>query len=323
MDIKCNAQHLENTHNEIIYKNPLLINDQKETFNFPDIRNKNKYFPTKIKELPVNTFKTRMPNNHRKYLSKINKSYWNLRREIDNANPRYALINGCTSIDIEKGSFNEIYGAILQTREFPQIWKQKWNEIVNKEDIVSDNEWKDIWLSVHDNIRSYQIQSSIWESIYLHFYCAYKERKMNYGNGICRLCHKTEESVQHIVIDCNVLQRLLHEFGNFFKRNEDPPLQDKEKVFGHIGKVSKITKLKSYILYNVRHSVFRNRHINFKNETNAVLSLSRTIKSSIRNNLINAYYQSVTERTVPNYIDTYLTNNTLGTVRDNTFILNI
>ena len=49
LDINHNARNLINIYNEIIYKNPLLTNDQNETFNFPDIRIKKKYFPTTIK----------------------------------------------------------------------------------------------------------------------------------------------------------------------------------------------------------------------------------------------------------------------------------
>ena len=118
----------------------------------------------------------------------------------------YSIKVGTIRVRIDELSSKQIYWGIIDRKEATKIWEGKWNQLLRYYTLdIEDKEWERIWQNIHSNIVPYEIQSAIWEMLHLNFYCGYKERLLNYGEGNCKLCGEMEEGSHHIVITCRVL----------------------------------------------------------------------------------------------------------------------
>ena len=72
----------------------------------------------------------------------------------------------------------------------------------------------------------------IWEQIHLNFYTQYSYNKWHRKNEICPLCHKTPDSIYHIMLFCDFSVQLWNDIEPILKQLHNAPISNEEKAFG-------------------------------------------------------------------------------------------
>ena len=92
-----------------------------------------------------------------------------------------------------------------------RIWENKWEA-----DLQHNMDWKKVWANVHNKQINYKVQSSIWEMIHRNYMCGYILKKMNIGDGLCKLCKEPETQRTHICMQCKVINDIYRQFNRIF-----------------------------------------------------------------------------------------------------------
>ena len=225
-------------------------------------------------------------------------------------------------VDIEHTSFKDLYICQMGKINIDKIWEGKWNTILRYYTLdIDGEEWGRIWNSVHDNMVPYKIQTAIWEMIHLNFYCGYKEKLLNYGEGKCKLCGQEEEGPQHIVVSCRVLEDCINNFSPLLRECNEIRVGKDELAFGLAG--ANIThnlgvkdKLRNLLTFTIRTVVFRNRHIDFGNEINAKTALINKINFKIKQIINEKYIVYKHKFSVQAFKEKYLVDNIIGSIEN-------
>ena len=191
MGITFEGTNTNSIKDEIIYYNKLLVNNDNETFKFFSLANNHSYIPMKIRDLPVTQSMTAILVPHRDRISALNRAFWRMRTNKLGKYPQncYTIHMRDARIKLEETSFKELYKLIVEHKRVNKLWESKWNEVLRFYTLdIADIEWVQVWKNVHNHLLSFEIQSTIWIMLHLNFYCGYKERLFNYGDGICKLC---------------------------------------------------------------------------------------------------------------------------------------
>ena len=63
--------------------------------------------------------------------------------------------------------------------------------------------WEEVWITVHN-----VLLSIIWEQLHLNFYTQYSYNKWHKVHNICPLCSKVPESIYHIILNCDFVNKV-------------------------------------------------------------------------------------------------------------------
>ena len=328
--INFEAASLQSIRNYTIFHNKLLLDSNNNPFNFFNANNNQIIIPKLFKDLPVTHNLSRLSSNNRNIIRDMNRAYWHmynnkLGKYSENS---YTIQIGGQREEMDDLCSKQIYWAQISKREGGQIWEGKWNSILRYYTLdMEDKEWESIWQSVHDITIPYEIQSAIWEMIHLNFYCGYKERLLNYGTGHCKLCGELEEGVQHIVIDCSVLEGCINAFIDIIYGMGDNIISKDELAFGLAGSgiqtIDNKDKLRNLITFIIRTVVFKNRNRNYGTVQNAVLVLKAKICYKIREVLKDMHIIYKYKYSVSDFANSFLIDNILGNIQNGSLHINI
>jgi hypothetical protein len=289
MNIRFEGANINSIKNEIIYHNTLLSDNNNVTFQFFSLANTQRYIPKYIRDLPVTISNTSISRPHREKIAAINRAFWVMRNQKLGkfANNCYAITIGDIEKNLEEIPFKELYRIMIERKDVNKIWEPKWNGLLRYYTLDIDvAEWEQIWNNVHDNIISFDIQSTIWIMLHLNFYCGYKEKIFNYGDGKCKLCGVIEEGSHHIILECAVMKACLNDHQNILSRFHNDVLGKDEMAFGlvgnPIGRISGKMKLRNFLTFIIRHVVFKHRYIDFGGRLNAHTILKTKILEKIK-----------------------------------------
>ena len=322
-DITFEAVNIRSIRNEIIYYNNLLRDRSNNTFKFFNLNNNQNILPTHFKDLPVSRRLTQLSITNRGVIGNINQAYWNTctsrlaKVEID----CYTIKIGALDENIDELSSKQIYWSILNMKQIEKRWETKWNSILRYYTLdIEISEWERIWGNIHDKIVPYEIQSAIWEMLHLNFYCGYKERMLNYGTGICKLCGELEEGPQHIVITCKVLWGCVNSFINMLRQFKNINVSNDELAFGLAGadvhELNKKDRIRNLVTFIIRKTVFRNRHKEYGNVQNSVNVLKSKICYKINQTLKDMYIIYKYKFSVNEFVGNFLIDSILGNIEN-------
>ena len=319
MNILFEGSNINSIKNEIIYHNTLLLDNNNVTFKFFSLANTQRYIPKYIRDLPVTTSNTSISRPHREKIAAINRAFWVMRNQKLGkfAYNCYAITIGDTNKNLEEIPFKELYNIMIERKDVNKIWEPKWNRLLRYYTLDIDvAEWEQIWNNVHDNIISYDIQSTIWNMLHLNFYCGYKEKMFNYGDGKCKLCGVIEEGSHHIILECAVMKACLNDHQNILLKLHNELLCKDEMAFGlvgnPIGRISGKIKLRNFLTFIIRHVVFKNRYIDFGGILNAHMILKTKILDKIKTELLNKWIAYRNNAAIEGFANKYLIENILG-----------
>ena len=152
--------------------------------------------------------------------------------------------------------------------------------------------------------------------LHLNFYCGYKERIFNYGDGKCKLCGEIEEGSHHIILECSVMKACLNDHQNILSRLHNEMVAKDEMAFGlignPIGRISDKMKLRNFLTFIIRHVVFKNRYIDFGGILIAHTTLKTKIIAKIKKELLDKWIAYRNKAAVEGFKDKYLIENILG-----------
>jgi hypothetical protein len=316
--VQFTPKNITTIKNDYIYENILLKDDDGRVYKPPGYyRNRDfpQYVPLLFKDLPVTFPLTRMSNLLRTYIPKINKSFRNIK--FSNNNQDYYYISGKNNeeINFKDSNFKTIYKGI-QNKEIDsrQIWVNKWKNDFQ----IEENEWEDIWMNVHDILNNYQVQSSMWELFHRNYMCAYFAKLVFNKSGNCKLCGKLEQKRTHILLNCEVSKSVIKKFEPILLVLHREDLSIKETIFGMLSNNQINKRLYNYIIYSIRHVIFRSRNIDFANINAAVSAITLKAKRYIRDDLKCKYHTALNKNGIQKFRLTYLYNNILGEVINDT-----
>ena len=323
VDIVYEGASTRSIMNEIIFYNKLLVDQSNNTFIFFNAQNNQSVLPKYFKDLPVTQTLTSISTINRATIRNMNRAYWNLcnNRLGKYENNTFTIKSGNENVTIESLCFKQIYTSQIRKKEVNKNWEGKWNRLLRYYTLdIEDSEWERIWLSIHDNMIPYEIQSIIWELIHLNFFCGYKERLLNYGEGKCKLCGETEEGSHHIVINCRVLELCMNEFTPIIMKFNTYTITKDELAFGLAGaniiQMTPKDKLRHFITFIIRAVVFKNRNIDYGSTSNAVNVIKNKIKLKIMKLLSNIYNLYKYRYSVQEFLEKYLIENIIGRVEN-------
>ena len=169
----------------------------------------------------------------------------------------------------------------------------EWNRYYTLD--IDETEWVQVWNNVHNNLLSFEIQSTIWTMLHLNLYCGYKEKLFNYGEGICKLFGEVEEGSHHIITECEVMKACINDYHSTLLSLRGDIISKDELAFGlvgdPIGEMSPKLNLGNFITLTIRHVVFKNRHMDFGGKESAKVALKNRIKHKIKKQFINKWIE--------------------------------
>ena len=329
-EINFEAASLQSIRNETIFHNKLVCDSNNNPFKFFNANNNQTIIPKTFRDLHVTRNLSALSNNNRSIIRDINRAYWHMyNNKLGNFSENCYIIKiGEQWEKMENVCSKQIYWAQVNKRDVNQIWEGKWNSILRYYTLDMEvSEWERIWQSIHDNTIPYETQSAVWEMIHLNFYCGYKERLLNYGTGHCKLCGDLEEGPQHIVITCRVLWGCINSFIDILRRFKDINVSNDEIAFGLAGadvhELDKKDIIRNLVTFIIRKTVFRNRHIDYGSEQNAVLVLNSKIRYKINQTLKDMYIIYKYKFSVNDFVDKFLMDNILGKIENGNLHINI
>ena len=230
MGISWQAENINSIKNEVIYDNTFLTDNNKNTFPFFNISNRQRYIPLVFKDLPVTINPTHIPLRNRTTISQMNHAYWYLRyNRLGHVSTNSYFI----TLNYQLTIITNNYKQLIDNRSIDRGWERKWNEILRYYTLdIDEHEWQRIWSGIHNRLLTFEIQSTIWTMIHLNFYCGYKERIINYGEGKCKLCGQIEQGSHHIIIECNILKACIDIFMHILMQLSESEISNNELAFG-------------------------------------------------------------------------------------------
>ena len=96
-------------------------------------------------------------------------------------------------------------------------------------------EWEKIWSGVHNPISSNSLRTSIWSQLHLNDYTTATFNKMFSDNDLCPLCGNPIQDRFHIILDCQIVQRLWKDIEPFLRKIYYNAITDHEMAFGIMG----------------------------------------------------------------------------------------
>ena len=116
--------------------------------------------------------------------------------------------------------------------------------------------WLDVWGSVHNFLSTNRTKSIIWQQIHLNFYTQYSYNKWHKVNEKCPLCQKIPQDIYHIILHCDVVNKIWEDINPTLMKLYPASICDEEKVFGIIiKKTSPGILLRNWITYLLRACV--------------------------------------------------------------------
>ena len=172
-------------------------------------------------------------------------------------------------------------------------------------------------MNVHDTLNNYQVQSSMWELFHRNYMCAYFAKLVFNKSGNCKLCGKLELKRTHILVNCDASKAVIKIFEPILLTLHRENLSIKETIFGLLSNNQINKRLHNYVIYSIRHVIFRSRNIDFENVNTAVSTITSKTKRYIRDDLKSKYYIALNKNRIQKFRQTYLYNNILAEVINN------
>ena len=300
---------------EILFQNPLFIDDNGNMFKFPNSSNKKVYMPNKFKDLPVTVPITKINPNHRNLISNLNKCFWKLNNNPAEGKSQYIYTMGTIRTNILDLSLKNLYRNQISLRKVDMKWVDKWKKYF----VLTDNSWEKIWMAVHDSTHSHKIQSGMWEMLHLNFYCSYKAHKYYKEENRCKLCGEAEVDSFHIILSCPVHKEIFSKFNATFKEINGKDLSEREIIFGCQEPGDKIN-LRNFLTFIIKNSIFRMRNSHFINKRSAVIAVLNRIHKDIKSELNKKLLLYTSRNKTTRFKDLFLHKNILGHVVNNEMV---
>ena len=300
---------------EILFQNPLFIDDNGNMFKFPNSSNKKVYMPNKFQDLPVSVPITKINPNHRHLISSLNKCFWKLNNNPTEGKSQYIYMLETIRTDILDISLKNLYRNQISLRKVDMKWVDKWKKYFVLTDVV----WENIWLTLHDSTHSYKIQSGMWEMLHLNYYCSYKAHKYYNEENRCKLCGEAEADSFHIILSCPVHNDIFRRFNDTFKEINGKDLSEREVIFGCQEPGDRIN-LRNFLTFIIKNSIFRMRNTNFVNKQIAEIAVLNRIHKDLKSELNKKLLLYTSRNKIARFKDLFLYNNILGHVVNNEFV---
>ena len=107
-------------------------------------------------------------------------------------------INNVT-IDMKKVKQHNLYYVFLYPAVIPccvHSWSRTFHQDLNISDLFSEHK------HFIYNRKSYEFH---WKILHRNVFCETKLKKMNKSNGMCKLCNTNEETIIHLLYECDVI----------------------------------------------------------------------------------------------------------------------
>ena len=92
--------------------------------------------------------------------------------------------------------------------------------------------WQEVWEAVNNFLSTNETKNIIWQQIHLNFYTQYSYNKWHKVSDNCPLCQKIPESIYHLILHCDVTNKLWDDIQRTLHKLHPIPVSDEEKALG-------------------------------------------------------------------------------------------
>ena len=116
--------------------------------------------------------------------------------------------------------------------------------------------WEEVWITVHNFLLSNKTKTIIWEQLHLNFYTQFSYNKWHKVHNICPLCRKVPESIYHIILNCDFVNKVWIHIQPLLSSLHRKTISDEEKALG-IVTIKKTTGilLRNWLTFKLREQV--------------------------------------------------------------------
>ena len=152
--------------------------------------------------------------------------------------------------------------------------------------------WDDVWYTVHNYLNTYKTTSLIWQQIHLNFYTQYSYNKWHQVRNPCPLCGQIPQNIFHIILDCNIVNKIWTELEPLLIKLHPTPVSDTEKAFGivikkpvnqHYNRPSKdfAIHVRNWLTYLMRKNVLKVERQSHYSKFNTFVRIKKQLQHSL------------------------------------------
>ena len=212
-----------------------------------------------------------------------------------------------------------MYDSLVNLKQFELPYISKWQNIFTDNNL----EWDKIWGAIHESICDFKVQSSIWQMAHLNFISAYFLKKVYNTDGKCKLCGKIEINRIHIFIECEVIKHMYEYFHAFLNQLYNEPIDKLEMAFGIFKIKNDKIMLRNYLMFIIRHVVFKSRNCQFTSTQMCKNALVLKIKNFLKRDLESRFIMAKTTCKLELFEKKFLVDNIFGNLINETLFLNL
>ena len=158
-------------------------------------------------------------------------------------------------IDVKKLKQKEIYYSCLYPTQKPSCL-EAWSRVFQHEILI--NEIKRIKKPLFCK-KAFNFH---WKTLHHAIYTETRLQKMSKSNGVCKLCENENETICHMLMECekvqNVWEQIEHLLSQLLQTNVNLSLKD--IVFGKLGHQSTTVIFTNFIIYNSKWIIWKHRN---------------------------------------------------------------
>ena len=219
-------EKIEHWDREHIFYNPLFLKDNGRTLSLTKycednkIYDLNKLLEQKARESRNLPFDRVLANTYNQI--RINTS---VRKE-----------NILILIDGKEIKFTEVTQKILYEEAIQKLYTDHHSQAKWVLKLDTSIVWEDVWSTVHNILSTNQTKTIIWQQIHLNFYTQYSYNKWHKKQDQCPLCHKLPESIYHLMMDCELVNKLWDNIEPTLKQLHPVFVSNNERALGIVMK---------------------------------------------------------------------------------------
>ena len=299
---------------ENLYHNPLIRDENGNTLQPSAFLTRNDIY--KVKDLEKRNVSKVIRTRIAKIKCLLPKE-WDTR--IQTCRPlNQSLLIESKPVKLNKVTTSKLYKHLVKEIQLNESYKAKWEDYFN----TSQLDWNELWARVK-KIKNDKIRSDIWSQIRLNFwspYLAVNQRRYLETGEICFLCGKIQISQRHIIISCEVTERLWNQISTLLQDLLSINIEEEEMCFG-LKSQRTVLKLRNYISFTLRSTIHSHRNDDIKNATRAEELILKAFKHNLKNDLKIKFATAYTTGGITDFEESYLIKNILGKIVSGRFIL--
>ena len=221
-ELKKGISEVKKWDDEHIFYNPLILNRNGKVLKETEYFSKNRIY--KLGQLLEETAKEARKLPYKKNLATLAK---NIRLDTDIKKKDIVILGNINIVEMSMITQKDLYEDAILKMTTDHIYQTKW--MTKLQTLIV---WEEVWITVHNFLLSNKTKTIIWEQLHLNFYTQFSYNKWHKVHNICPLCRKVPESIYHIILNCDFVNKVWIHIQPLLSSLHRLAISDEEKALG-------------------------------------------------------------------------------------------